>query len=128
MARQLARFIWIGFKEPLRLWWIAWTDYFRAGMIRSLQTLRLAIDDPCEEVADEVRVPVLLVRGTKDATSPRDWNEQLARTLPNARTAVIEGAAHALNFDAPRRLARLVDEFTRSCLRTPGCWPETRGA
>jgi 2-hydroxy-6-oxonona-2,4-dienedioate hydrolase len=111
LLQQLVRFAVIGFKEPLRLWWIAWTDYFRAGIVRSLQTLRLALSDRAEEVAPHVRVPVLLVRGSQDATSPGEWNRHLARLIPSASTAEIEGAAHALNFDAPRRLARLVSEF-----------------
>ena len=44
---------------------------------------------------DEVRVPALVVGGTRDALVPIDATRELAKRLPDARHAAIDGAAHA---------------------------------
>jgi pimeloyl-ACP methyl ester carboxylesterase len=52
------------------------------------------------------------VRGSRDRVVPRAWAEEVARLIPNARLETIKGG-HALNYSAPRELARLVRPFLR---------------
>jgi len=42
----------------------------------------------------ESRVPVLLLAGGRDATTPVFWARQVARGLPNSRVVVVEQMTH----------------------------------
>ncbi|MEU2924511.1 alpha/beta hydrolase [Streptomyces sp. NPDC007251] len=47
------------------------------------------------------------MRGTRDPIVPRAWAEEVARLLPDGRTASVPGAGHTLNCSAPLELARI---------------------
>jgi pimeloyl-ACP methyl ester carboxylesterase len=86
-------------------------DYLRAGVRRSLETLRHAIDDPIEEHVRRVRAPILIVRGSRDPIVSEAWVRHLTSIAPNASRVTIDGAPHAANFSAPDAFARAVREF-----------------
>ncbi len=57
----------------------------------------------------EIRVPVTLVTGERDAKFTA-IAEQMAAALPDGRIAVVAGAGHAVHLEAPDRVAGLLTE------------------
>ena len=109
--RQIGRFLLDATREPVSLIAIEGLDLLRAGAGRSLRTFRHALEDPIEERLPKVRVPALVVHGSRDRISPRSWAEEVARLLPAGRLVVLPGAPHAANYSAPAELARVVRSF-----------------
>ena len=111
MPRQIGRFLIDTLREPPSLIAIEGLDLFRAGVGRSWRTFHHAIEDPIEERLPRVRVPALVLHGSRDRISPGGWAEQVARLLPDGRLVVLPGAAHAANYSAPAEFARAVRSF-----------------
>jgi 2-hydroxy-6-oxonona-2,4-dienedioate hydrolase len=109
--RQIGRFLLDAIREPPSLIAIEGLDLLRAGVGRSLWTFRHTLEDPIEERLPKVRVPALVVHGSRDRISPRRWAEEVARLLPDGRLVVLPGAPHAANYSAPAVLARVVRSF-----------------
>jgi pimeloyl-ACP methyl ester carboxylesterase len=61
-----------------------------------------------------IRVPTLLVWGEADARSPLSVAQQFHRAIPNARLAIISGAGHLSNFEAPAQFNAAVRDFCLS--------------
>jgi 2-hydroxy-6-oxonona-2,4-dienedioate hydrolase len=109
--RQMWRLLADTTREPPSLVAIEGLDLIRAGVVRSWRTFRHALDDPIEERLSRVRVPALVVHGSRDGISPRHWAEEVARLLPNGRLVVLPGTPHAANYSAPAEFARAVRAF-----------------
>ena len=86
-------------------------DLLRAGVGPSWRTFRYALQDPVAEKLPGVRVPALVVGGSRDPISPQRWAEEVARLLPWGRLVVIPGAAHAANYSAPDEFVREIRPF-----------------
>lgn len=97
--------------EPFALYWIALRDYLRAGFGRVIQTLRYALADPVESKMSLLACPVLVIRGARDPIVPQRWVERAVHLIPNGLLVVIPDAAHAVNFDSPKKLAAEVLNF-----------------
>jgi pimeloyl-ACP methyl ester carboxylesterase len=74
--------------------------------------------DPAErteamwKVVEQVRVPLMLVRGMEPSSVLRDEHEdELRRRLPDARIEHVEGAGHSVQGDRPIELAALIADF-----------------
>lgn len=100
--------------EPRSLSPIIVGDYLSAGPVRIVRTLRYALRDPVEAKLPLVQAPSLVVRGEHDSVVPDGWARFVARTLPLGRMVTILGASHAVNFSAPKKLARLTEKFLLS--------------
>ncbi len=111
VSRQLARLLLDATREPLALTPIAISDYFRAGLRRGARTLRYAIADHIEEKLPHIHAPVLIVRGGRDPIVPQAWAAEVARLSAGGRLKVLPRAAHAVNYNSPEELARLIIEF-----------------
>ena len=109
--RQMWRLLIDTTREPPSLVAIEGLDLFRAGVVRSWRTFRHALQDPIEEKLPQVRVPALVVHGSRDRISPQSWAEEVARLLPRGRLVVLPHAAHAANYSAPAEFARAVRAF-----------------
>jgi 2-hydroxy-6-oxonona-2,4-dienedioate hydrolase len=109
--RQMWRLLADTSRESPSLVAIEGLDLIRAGVVRSWRTFRHALDDPIEERLSRVRVPALVVHGSRDGISPRHWAEEVARLLPNGRLVVLPGTPHAANYSAPAEFARAVRAF-----------------
>jgi pimeloyl-ACP methyl ester carboxylesterase len=59
----------------------------------------------------ELTCPTLVVTGTADAAVPPASVETIARAIPKAALARIEGAGHALLLEAPEKVVALVKDF-----------------
>ena len=108
---QIARFLADGPRERPSLIPKHLADWFRAGIPRALGTFRHALEDRIETKLPHVRVPTLVVRGSRDPIVPQWWAEEAARLLPRGRLAVLRGGAHATNYSTPGPFARLVRDF-----------------
>jgi len=76
----------------------------------------LAPAAPSGECLDErmlagIRTPALIVNGAHDVDSRRRAALELREALPSADYALIEGAAHLPNLDAPHAYNRFICEF-----------------
>jgi pimeloyl-ACP methyl ester carboxylesterase len=66
------------------------------------------------DLLPRIRVPTLLVWGEADARSPMSVAQQFHAAMPNARLAVIPGAGHISNFEAPAEFNAEVRDFCLS--------------
>jgi len=101
-------------REPPSFLPVLVREFLPAGVTRTLRALRHALDDPIEEHLPHVYIPTLVVRGSRDPIVPQEWAERVTHLLPDSQLVVIEGAAHAVNFNAPERLVKLVQSFITS--------------
>ena len=111
VPRELLRLLSDVPREPLSLIPVVARDYLRAGLWRSLRTLRYALADRIEEKLPALRAPTLVLRGERDPVVSERWTERCRRLLPAGRLAVLPGAAHALQWSAPREVADLLIPF-----------------
>ena len=95
-------------------------SYAQCGIRRLLKTFRHALEDPIEEKLPRVRVPTLVVRGSRDPIVPQRWVEEVVRLLPMGRLAVIPGGPHTLVHNMPQDLARVVREYLDDVLAGRG--------
>jgi pimeloyl-ACP methyl ester carboxylesterase len=68
------------------------------------------------DLLPEIRVPTLLLWGEADARSPISVAHQIRGAIPGARLAVIPGAGHLSNVEAPAQFNAEVRSF---CLSVP---------
>ncbi len=97
--------------EPFSYWPLLLFEYLTAGPVRTITTLRYALKDPVAEKLGRVRVPTLVIRGSRDPIAPQRWVEEMVRRLPDGRLLTIPGATHVANYTAPDRLAMAVRTF-----------------
>jgi pimeloyl-ACP methyl ester carboxylesterase len=60
-------------------------------------------------VLPRVRAPALVLRGARDAACPARWAREVAALLPDAELRTIPGAAHAVHWTAPARVAAEIE-------------------
>lgn len=82
-----------------------WVQPWRAG---SLPSARLR--QPIEQLA-ATAVPVLLLHGAYDVTFPADLAHRAGELLPNAKSVVIDDAAHMAHIDQPDQWITAITEF-----------------
>jgi len=109
--RHLARWLRNSPREPATLGALRLMDSRDAGPRCLLRSLSLTLHERLEELLPEVSHPTLLVRGARDPLVPERWARRMAELLPNGRLVTIPGAAHALTYEAPLELARVVCPF-----------------
>jgi 2-hydroxy-6-oxonona-2,4-dienedioate hydrolase len=117
--KQLLRWVDNSRRESPSQALISARAYWSCGVRRLLKTFRYALEDHIEEKLPQVRVPTLVVRGSRDPIVPQRWAEEAARLLPEGRLVVIPGMPHTLVYDAPRELARVVLPFLSENKRLP---------
>ena len=86
-------------------------DYRDCGLRRVFRTFKYALDDHIEGTLPHVRVPTLVVRGSRDVIVPQRWAEEATRLLPDGRLVIIPHAAHTLNYQKPAELTEAVRSF-----------------
>lgn len=58
-----------------------------------------------------ISVPTLVVEGRHDKLKPPGWSAGIAARIPDARSAVVEGAGHCPQLEQPEATARLLLEW-----------------
>jgi 2-hydroxy-6-oxonona-2,4-dienedioate hydrolase len=109
--QQLGRLIINSPRERRSLGWITLLDYRSAGLRRAWATVQLALQDKIEEKLPHIQAPVLVVRGEKDPLVPQRWAEEVRRLLPHGKLCVIPGAAHTVNYSAPKEFVAAMRPF-----------------
>ncbi len=99
--------------EPALLVPIAVWDYFDFGARRAWGTLRLLLEDKPEEKLPFIKAPTLVVRGERDPLAPASWTRRMAGMLPQGDHLTIPDAAHAVHFNHPHTMARVIRDFGR---------------
>jgi 3-oxoadipate enol-lactonase len=76
-----------------------------------LKTLRASVTfDQADELA-ALDVPVQLIFGSDDQLTPPSIGEEMLDLLPNARLAVLDGAGHLSNLEAPDAFNEVLQSF-----------------
>jgi pimeloyl-ACP methyl ester carboxylesterase len=92
-------------------WWqapLVLVQWLHTGP-RAMRALwRQIASDPIDQRLRRVPVPVVVVRGTRDALCPRDWAVHLAACAPRGRLVELRRAAHLTPQTRPDDVARLV--------------------
>jgi pimeloyl-ACP methyl ester carboxylesterase len=110
-ALQTRSFVLDSLREPPALWWIIASDYARMGPMRFVRTARFALRQRIEDLLPRVAAATLVVRGEHDAFASEAWCRRAAELLPRGSLAVVDGAAHAVHYSDPGRVAGLVRSF-----------------
>jgi len=100
-------------REPIRLAGVAAPDYLRFGLIDSLRLFREMTHFPALERLLALRVPAMVVLGSRDPLMPPDARvREVVREMSEHITLVrLPGVAHAANFSHPDLLAHVIRCF-----------------
>ena len=105
LAQDIAR-------EPFRANLAVGTDYFfRCGPAYFVRQLPQLLGDRIEERLPGIAARTLVIVGDRDPVVPRAWADEVARLLPNAQLAVVNGPHVVMFTDAPH-VARLISEHS----------------
>jgi 2-hydroxy-6-oxonona-2,4-dienedioate hydrolase len=110
-VQQFVRLVRDSVREPISQPFVVLGDYLRTGFVRTIKTLRYALNDPIEQKLPSVGVPMLILRGEHDPIVPQRWAEEVASLLPRGGLAVIADEAHTINYSAPEKLLVVSREF-----------------
>lgn len=101
------------FREDPRMARVAFPDYVRFGPVHAVQLFSELIRFPSQARLLRTPVPTLAVVGTRDPLMPTPWRvREIALLAPEHVTlAVIEGAAHAMNWSHPGELSHVVSSW-----------------
>jgi pimeloyl-ACP methyl ester carboxylesterase len=107
---QLARDV---FRESARMFPVAVPDYVRFGPLNGLRLFGELTRFPSLERLLNTPVPTLAVLGTRDPLLPSPARiREVARLAPKHLTlAVVDRAAHAVNFSHPAELAGVIGQW-----------------
>jgi pimeloyl-ACP methyl ester carboxylesterase len=107
---QLARDVG---RESPRMIRVVLPDYLHFGPMNALQLFGELVRFPSLERVLRTPVPTLAVIGTRDPLMPPPWRVQEVGRLapPHLTIAMIEGAAHAMNFSHPGELAHVIGSW-----------------
>lgn len=76
-----------------------------------IRTLEAATRHQTFPPLDGIRVPTLVIVGSEDRIAPPETARTMAAAIPDARFAVIEGAGHISNLEAPDEFNRILAAF-----------------
>jgi pimeloyl-ACP methyl ester carboxylesterase len=100
-----------GLRESPRMFTIAVPDYRRFGIINAFRLFWAMIHYPTVERATEVTVPTLAVLGSRDPLVNEANIVNGTRGNSTFDLIRIDGAAHAINYSHPRKLAHLIRQY-----------------
>jgi pimeloyl-ACP methyl ester carboxylesterase len=113
LARALGQLGRDMFRESPRMFPVAVPDYVRFGPINGLRLFGELTRYPSLERLVHTPVPTLAVLGRRDPLipTPERVREVALMSPEHLAVAVIERAAHAVNFSHPAELARIVEPW-----------------
>jgi pimeloyl-ACP methyl ester carboxylesterase len=104
----VARWLGTAVHEPLRTVPRVVAQWLTTGPRAMRQLWRQAAPDRIEQRLPRVRVPVTVVRGTRDRLCPHDWAAGLVAVTPRGTLVEIPGAAHLTPQTHPGEVAALL--------------------
>jgi len=96
---------------PLTFWPVLATDALRAGPITIARAARELLRTDLTSRLTHITTPTLIVWGRHDTIVPPTVGEQLSRSLPDARLALIDNAGHNPMWDQPDVFNHVVTDF-----------------
>jgi pimeloyl-ACP methyl ester carboxylesterase len=113
LARALVQLARDVSRESPRMVRVVLPDYLHFGPVNALHLFGELVRFPSLERILRTPVPTLAVIGTRDPLMPPPWRVQEVGRLapPHLTIAVIEGAAHAMNFSHPGELAHVIESW-----------------
>jgi pimeloyl-ACP methyl ester carboxylesterase len=110
MSRALGQLAKDVFRESTAMLPVALPDYVKFGPLNGLRLFRELTHFPSLERLLRTPVPTLAVLGGRDPLMPSpDRIREVARLAPQHLTvAIVDEAAHAVNFSHPRGLAGVI--------------------
>ncbi len=96
--RQALRLLSDALREPLHLDLMIIRDYLRSGVRRYALTVPMMIDHRLELALPQVRVPALVIRGSRDPIVSSGWAGEVAQLLPEGELVEIKGAPHIAHY------------------------------
>jgi pimeloyl-ACP methyl ester carboxylesterase len=94
--------------EPPWQYPLVLAQWLRTGPRAMAALWRSAAPDRADRRLAGVRVPVVVVRGTRDALCPAGWARRLVAAAPHARLVELPGAAHMTVQTRPDEVAAVV--------------------
>lgn len=85
-------------------------DYARAGLPRVVRTMNAALRHAPEDDVTQLTVPALVCHGGRDPLVRQEWAHELAHQ-GGARWASLPAAVHAMSYENPLELARVINGF-----------------
>jgi pimeloyl-ACP methyl ester carboxylesterase len=89
---------------------LALPQWLRTGPRAMRRLWAVASPDRIDARLRAVRVPVTVVRGTRDRLCPHDWAAGVAAAAPDGRLVEVPGAAHLTPMTHPEQVAELLHE------------------
>jgi pimeloyl-ACP methyl ester carboxylesterase len=114
VAVLAVRWVRTAAREP---WWqvpLVLAQWLRTGPRAMTALWRHTAGDRIDQRLRRVGVPVVVVRGTRDALCPHDWAAHLAGCAPQGRLVELPRAAHMTPQTHPAAVAELVAGLVRS--------------
>lgn len=99
---------------------IVFTDYVRCGIPWYLTQLRHMLAYRIEDAARDLRMPLLVIRGSKDPVAGRGWCRRLRDAAPMSAFVEVPGRPHVAQHSAPRAVASAMWSFIDSHTRRAG--------
>lgn len=78
-----------------------------------LSILKALGEHDASHVLPSITVPALVITGDRDAFTPRDLAQQMARRIPNGEILVIRGATHYAAIEYPELVNLRIEKFLR---------------
>jgi len=78
-----------------------------------LQILRELGEHDASHVLDSIVVPTLVITGDRDAFTPRQLAQQMARRIPGGEILVVRGATHYAAIEYPELVNLRIEKFLR---------------
>ena len=118
MSRALGQLTRDVLRESTRMFPVALPDYVKFGPLNGLRLFRELTHFPSLERLLSTPVPTLAVLGLRDPLMPSpDRVREVARQAPEHLTvAIVDRAAHAVNFSHPRELAGVIGAWLDDAL------------
>ncbi|MDR6988257.1 pimeloyl-ACP methyl ester carboxylesterase [Paenarthrobacter nitroguajacolicus] len=91
--------------------WIVMSDYFRCGPRWYLTELPVMMGYPTEKRLAGIKVPVLVLRGSRDNVAGPEWSLRLSRAVAQGRLVEIPGVGHVAQHMRPQAVADAIRSF-----------------
>ncbi|MDQ0736618.1 alpha/beta fold hydrolase [Arthrobacter agilis] len=95
---------------------IVYGDYLRTGLRWYVRQLLPMMQYPLERAVEQLRCPVLVVRGGRDPVARGRWSRELAARARDGVLVEVDGQAHVVQHSAARVVAAQIIAFA---VRTP---------
>jgi pimeloyl-ACP methyl ester carboxylesterase len=67
----------------------------------------------CAHVLETIEVPTLVITGDRDAFTPRQLAQQMARRIPHGEILIVRGATHYTAIEYPELVNLRIEKFFR---------------